>query len=115
MVGVVDDRSGDEFGAWPGRGEDESSASEGPWGRGRRRSGPVTGVLAPLVAALAMGWLLELATRYGAGMAALALLVIYLVAFVASGAPMLWGDLHRSYRTRTMTAALAAAERAMEE
>ena len=53
----MDDRSGDEFGAWPGRGrgadDGDSGEGEGCWGRGRRRSGPVTEVLAPLVAALA--------------------------------------------------------------
>ena len=67
MLVVVDDRSGDELGAWPGDGDGDSAADasgiggssedtgsgEGQWGRGRRRTGPVTGVLAPLVAALA--------------------------------------------------------------
>ncbi len=66
-----------------------------------------------LVVALAMPWLLS--TGHGVGWLAVTLLGIYLAAFVASGAPMLWGDLQRSYRARTVTAMLAAAERAMEE
>jgi hypothetical protein len=68
-----------------------------------------------LVVALAMPPLLDLGASHGGWAVAAAVLGVYLAAFVASGAPMLWGDLHRSHRERTLGAVLAAAERAITE
>jgi hypothetical protein len=57
------------------------------------------------------GWpvLAELAERFGALGGALGVLVVMGSAFVASGLPMLWGDMRRSYGLRTVSGAIEAA------
>ena len=59
---------------------------------------------------LVFGWLLTLAAAAGNGVAAAAVLLVYLSAFVVSGAPMAWADAHRGYRVRALDAALAGTQ-----
>ena len=59
---------------------------------------------------LGFGWLLMLANAAGYGVAAAAVLLVYLSAFVVSGAPMAWADAHRSYRVRALDAALSGGQ-----
>lgn len=55
---------------------------------------------------LTFGWMLVLATQFGAAAASALAGLLYVSAFVASGTPMIWADAHRSYRERSIAATL---------
>lgn len=58
-----------------------------------------------------LGWpvLVMLGDAFGGVGGSLAVLVVLVSAFVASGLPMLWGDMRRSHGVRTVSEAIAAA------
>lgn len=74
-------------------------------------AGGVGYTLAGATALLWLAWPVAalLAERFGSIGGALAVIVVVFSAFVASGAPMVWGDMRRSYGLRTVADALTAA------
>lgn len=58
-----------------------------------------------------LGWpvVAALGDSFGGLGGSLAVLVVLVSAFVASGLPMLWGDMRRSHGVRTVSEAIAAA------